>query len=67
MNQGMILSTGKPPSIPIAETDGVPFHDPSCVNLVGGFNIFPVGFGGRSGNSLEFDFLSNLRFECRYF
>ena len=52
LNQGLRLSPGSPPSRPIAETDGVPSHAPRCVKPVGGFDAFPVGFGGRSGNGL---------------
>ena len=52
MNQGLILSLGTLPSIIISETDGVTSHATHCVKPVGGFNGFPVGFDGRSGNSL---------------
>ena len=48
----MILSPGTLPSSPSAQTDGVPSHTPRCVKPVGGFNGFPVGFGGILGNDL---------------
>ena len=51
LNRVMIISPGTLPSIPIVDTDGIPSHAPSCVKPVGGFNLFPIGFGRNQGTA----------------
>ena len=38
-------------SSPIEETDGIPSHAPHYVKTIGGFNGFPIGFGGNQGTN----------------